>query len=237
MLRRLFRLLVVLSVIAIIAIIALWTMTNTDFGRERIRRVVLQQLQGATHGIVRLGALHGNLLQGATFAGITITDSAGRPFLRADSVTTRYAIRAFLAKRIDLNDVVFYHPVVVVEKLPGKDWNYNRLWPQLTQKGAPGDTLPGFGSWVRFTNLTLHNGNVTLKTLWEPRADLGARVRDSILTATLAGRGRLKVVRVPGGYQKVVVLDSIEATLPELRISDPQYKNRLAAVSSLRMVA
>ena len=38
MLRRLFRLLVVLSVIVILAVAAIWTMTNTDYGRERIRR-------------------------------------------------------------------------------------------------------------------------------------------------------------------------------------------------------
>jgi translocation and assembly module TamB len=42
---------------------------------------------------------------------------------------------------------------------------------------------------------------------------------------------------VPGGFQKVVVLDSIESVLEELRISDPRFKNRLAVVSSLRMVA
>ncbi|MDB4886946.1 MAG: hypothetical protein JWN79_2384, partial [Gemmatimonadetes bacterium] len=237
MLRRLYRLLVVLSVIVIIAVIALWTMTNTDFGRERIRRFALEQLQGATHGIVRLGPLHGNLLQGATFVGVTITDSAGRPFLKADSLSMRYQIRAFLAKRVDLNDVVLFHPVIVVEKLPGMDWNYNRLWPQLTRESAPGDTIPGFGSWVRFTNLTLRNGNVTLKTLWEPRSDLGARVRDSVVRVTLAGQTRNRVVRVPGGFQKVVMLDSIDAVLEELRISDPRYKNRLAIVSSLRMVA
>jgi translocation and assembly module TamB len=237
MLRRLYRLAVVLSVIAILAVLAVWMLTNTDWGRERVRRFALDALGGATHGIVRIDAVHGNLLSGATFVGVSITDSAGRPFLTADSLTTRYTIRTFIAKRIELSDVTFYHPLVVVEKLPGKDWNYNLLWPQLNQPGTPGDTTHGFGSWVRFDNLAIRNGNVTVRTVWEPSPKLSARARDSVLRVSLAGKTRINVIRAPGGYQKVVVLDSIYAVLPQLRISDPAFKDRLAIVSSARMVA
>ncbi|MDB4880966.1 MAG: hypothetical protein JWL60_2412, partial [Gemmatimonadetes bacterium] len=238
MLRRLYRLLVVLSVIAVIAVIAVFMLTNTDWGRERIRRYAVEALGGATHGLVQIGGLRGNLLSGAMFVDVAITDSARRPFLLADSMETRYSIRTFVAKKIDLHDVTFYRPVVVVEKLPGQDWNYNRLWPQLTAPDTtPGDTVPGFGSWVRFRNLALRNGTVTVRTPWQPGARLSARARDSVLRVVLADQGRIRVIRAPGGYQKVVLLDSVDAVLPELRISDPQYENRLAVVSALRMVA
>ena len=237
MLRRLFRLLVVLSVIAILAVLAIWTMTNTDFGRERIRRFALAQVRAATHGIVNIAGLHGNLLSGATFTGISITDSAGRPFFRTDSLSARYGIRELLAKRIHLGDVTLYEPRIVVEKLPGGEWNYRRLWPQLGRKGAPGDTIPGFGSWISFDNLRLVDGNVKLLSPWEPKAGLRPFVRDSIIRDALAGGSRLHILRAPGGYQKLVTLDSIDAILPQLRIADPKHKDRLAVVSALRMVA
>ena len=83
--RRLFRLLVVLSVIVVLAVLGVWMLTNTDFGRERVRRFALKTLQNATHGIVKRGALRGNLLTGATLVDVAITDSAGRPFFAADS--------------------------------------------------------------------------------------------------------------------------------------------------------
>jgi hypothetical protein len=236
MLRRLFRLLVVLSVIAIIAVIAVWMLTNTDWGRERVRRYAEQTLQGSTHGIVRIGALHGDLLSGATLVRVSITDSAGRPFFKTDSLSGRYTLRGFFSKKLYLKDVVLYRPAVVVERLPGQPWNYQRLWPQDTIHLA-GDTLPGWGSWVRFENVRVLNGDVVVRSPWEPRTGLTARVRDSVIRAALADESRIKVIRVPGGFQKVVALDSIDAILPLLRISDPAFKYRLASVAALRMVA
>src|SRR3954469_20991706 len=147
-LRRIYRLLVVLSAIVVLAVLAVWMFTNTDFGRERVRRLALSLLGGSTHGIVKIGAVHGNLLSGATFVAVSITDSAGRPFFKADSLTGRYVLRSFLSKKIYLDGLVLYRPQIVIEKLPGeKEWNYRRLWPQNAPT-APTDTAPGWGDWV-----------------------------------------------------------------------------------------
>ena len=237
MLYRLFRLLVVLSVIAVVAVIAVWLMTNTDFGRERVRRLALGQLQGVTHGIVKIGAVRGNLLSSATLADVSITDSAGRPFFAVDSLSARYVIRSFVSKKIYIDGAVLYRPRVVVEKLPGAaDWNYRVLWPQ-TKPTGPVDTTPSWGSWVKFTNATMIDGDVTVKSPWAPRTGVSAHVRDSIVNDALGKGSRLNIVQVPGGFQKVVELSRIYATLPLVRIADPQFKNRLAEVASLRMLA
>jgi translocation and assembly module TamB len=237
MLRRLFRLLVVLSVIAILAVFAVWLMTNTDFGRERVRRYALQMLGGATHGVVKIGAVHGNLLTGATFVDVAITDSAGRPFLKADSLTGHYVLRTVLAKHIDINDLVLYRPTVVVERVPGGDWNYRKLWPQLGKPSTPGDTIPGWGSWIKLTNATMVDGHVTVRTPWSPSRGLSARARDSVVKDALSGGSRLQIISVPGGYQKVVELQHVDAKMPLVRISDPMHKSRLLTVASLRMLA
>jgi hypothetical protein len=146
MIQRLARLLIVLLAVATLALVGVWVMTNTDFGRKRVRNYLLSALSGSTHGIVRIGAVTGNLLSGATVHGISITDSAGRPFLTADSLSGRYSIGSFLSKRILINDLKLYRPNIVIEKLPNaKDWNYRVLWP--ASKPNPADTVPGFGSW------------------------------------------------------------------------------------------
>ncbi len=234
---RLFRLLVVLSVIAVLAVITIWVVTNTDFGRERVRRVVLSTLQNNTHGIVRIGALHGNLMSGATFAGVSITDSAGRPFFTADSITGHYIIRTLLSKKIFVDDAVLYRPRVVVEKLPGAtDWNYRVLWPQ-TKPTAPVDTTPGWGSWIKFTNTRVFDGDVMVRSPWEPRTGLTKRVRDSVIADALSKGSRLNIIAVPGGYQKIVRLSKVDANLPLVRIADPAFKNRFAQVAALRMLA
>ena len=61
MLQRLARLLVVLLAIVALALVAVWVMTNTEYGRERVRRYALDALAGSTHGLVRIGGIRGNL--------------------------------------------------------------------------------------------------------------------------------------------------------------------------------
>ncbi len=236
MLRRLFRLLVVLSVVAILGVAALWMLTNTDFGRERSRRFVVNLLNAQTHGIVKADAMHGNLLSGATLVHVSITDSAAHPFLTADSITLHYVPRSFLAQRLDFDNVIVYHPDVVVSRLPNGPWNYRILWP-ATPPRAPGDTLPGWGSTVRLTNVTIVNGFVTVRSPWAPRAGVSARVRDSIITDALSAGSRLYINRAPGGFQKVVTLERMNAKVPFVRWADPAYASRYVQIAALRMDA
>ncbi|MEO5817666.1 MAG: translocation/assembly module TamB domain-containing protein [Gemmatimonadaceae bacterium] len=235
MVRRLFRLLVVLSVVAILAVIATFIITNTDFGRERARRFVLGILQGQTHGIVKIESMHGNLLSGATLVKVTIADSANRPFLKADSIALRYVLRNFFSSRLDFADVVLYHPDVVAARYPGGEWNYRTLWPSTPR--TPGDTTHGWGSWVTLTNVTVVNGFVTVRSPWLPRAGVSAHVRDSLIKDALSAGSRLYIAEVPGGYQKVVTLERVNAKAPLVRWADPNFPTRYVKIASLNMDA
>ena len=237
MIQRLARLLVVLLAITTLALVGVWVLTNTDYGRNRVRSYALGALARSTHGVVRIGAITGNLLVGATIHGVSITDSAGRPFLKADSLSGRYRIMGFVSKRIEINDLVIYRPDIVVEKLPNsKDWNYRILWP--ASKPNPADTVPGFGSWIRFENASVVDGHIVVRSPWSPRAGQTARVRDSLVKDALAGGSRLAIVRAPGGYQKVIELQRLDGRFPVVRLSDPAYKStRLIDVAALRTLA
>ncbi|MDB4914160.1 MAG: hypothetical protein JWM95_1804, partial [Gemmatimonadetes bacterium] len=236
MLRRLFRLLVVLSVVAILAVAAIWVMINTDFGRERIRRQLVGILAGTTHGIVSIGELHGDLLSSATLVRVAITDSAGHPFFKADSITGHYVIRSFFSSRLEFSEVVIYRPDVLATRPPNGIWNYRVLWPSGPPK-APGDTVSGWGSWVSLRRTTLIDGHVVVQSPWAPREGLSKHARDSIVKDVLGKGSRLDIIQVPGGYQKIVTLDHINAQLPLVRWADPAYRNKLVQVSDLNMLA
>jgi translocation and assembly module TamB len=236
MLQRLARVLVVLLAIVTLALVAVWVVTNTEFGRERVRRFALNSLAGSTHGIVKLGEVRGNLLSGATITGVSITDSAGRPFLKADSVSARYSIGNFLSKRIQISDLVIYRPDILIEKLPGDTaWNYRRLWPASAP--TPDDTVPGFGSWIRFDNARIVDGHLTVRSPWSPRAGVTARARDSLVKEALSGDSRLMVIETAGGYQKVIELRQLSGRFPLVQLADPSTTIRLIDVAELRMVA
>ena len=48
-------------------------------------------------------------------------------------------------------------------------------------KPTPGDTVPGFGSWIRFENTRVIDGHLTVRSPWSPRAGVTARARDSLV--------------------------------------------------------
>jgi hypothetical protein len=81
------------------------------------------------------------------------------------------------------------------------------------------------------------NGQLIVRTPWKPSERLSVAARDSEIRDALGGGSRLMVQRVAGGFQKIVQLDSMTASVPLLRLSEPGYANRLAEISALSMVA
>ena len=231
---------VLLGIVALAGIVVV-VLTSTDWGRERVRRFALSQLQSRVHGRVSIGRLSGNLLSGLTIHDLAISDSSGEPFLAAQEASARYALGALIGKKIWLTDVRLMRPLVVLDRLPGAKWNYQRIFASDTTQ--PTSTTPGFGSWIRFENVTVVDGDLVVRTPWSPGTKLSPAARDSAVRYALSGKGRTMVVqasRAYGGqppYQKVVEMRSINATFPMLRLADPSQKNRYGEVASLQMMA
>ena len=232
---------VLLGLVAVVGI-AVVILSSTNWGRERVRRLALSQLKNMVHGQVSIGRLSGNLLTGLTAHDVSVRDSAGRPFFAAQEVSARYAIGALAGKRIWLTDVRLVRPLIVLDKQPGREWNYQSIFRSDTTTKAP-SSGPGWGSWVRLENLSLVDGQLIVRSPWSPSARLRPAAQDSAVRDALGGKSRLMVVPAtnpaPGRapFQKVVELRSIDATVPLLRLADPSQENRLARVAALRMTA
>ena len=230
--------LIVLGVAAalVLAVIGtLFVFTNTDYGRERVRRFALAQLQKQAHGFVRMGRVSGNLLEGLAVDDLSITDSAGAPFFAAQRVRVGYALRPFLSKKVFLHDVRLVRPVVVLDRQPGGRWNFERIFPGDTTQKA--DSAPGWGSWLRFDDVEVSQGHVVVRTPWAPNDTLSAAKRDSVVRLALGGGTRLEVVRVAGGYQKVSDFRQIDGRFPRIVLADPRTPVRRIEVASARLVA
>ncbi|MEO7086307.1 MAG: translocation/assembly module TamB domain-containing protein [Gemmatimonadaceae bacterium] len=220
-------------VLVAIAATATFVLTGTEWGRERVRGIAQNGLTSAVHGKVSIGKLSGNLLTGLTAHDVVITDSSGGPFVSIESLSANYSIAALARKQIYINDAVIVHPRIVLDHPVGGVWNWQRLFPHDT---IPKLTKqPGWLDRVRLTNTRIVDGQIIVKSPWMPNAKLSAKARDSVLRETLAGRARLRVEQAPGGYQKIVELDSLTAQLPLLRLAEPGEPVRIAEVASLRM--
>ena len=161
------RLLAVVAVVALLLVGAGLLFTNSDWGRERVRRYIVGLIQGNSHGIVHIGSVTGNLLNGVTLHDVVITDSARAPFVKADEIWAKYSIGTLRGKKLEFNEVKLVRPIIMLDRQPGGKWNYNRIFPRDTVTRT-GVKKTGWGTWIRFSNVTVIDGDVTVRSPWDP---------------------------------------------------------------------
>lgn len=210
--------------------------TQTDRGHEMVRRQVVAILNDNSHGIIRIQGVGGNLLGRIRLNGISVTDSAGRPLLLADTIETDYGFRAVLGRRVELSGLRLVRPRIMIEKLPGGRWNYDRIFPRDTVTRV-GVRPTGWGTWIRFTDITMLDGRLITRIPWEPSALLSPAERESAITVALGIDNRMYVERVPGGFQRVSDFRHIDAHIPLARLVDPNQEFSVVDVEVLRTEA
>ncbi|MGH9422423.1 MAG: hypothetical protein ACRD3J_20770, partial [Thermoanaerobaculia bacterium] len=230
------RLLAGLVVVALLLVAAVYIVSNTDWGRERIRRYVVNLIQSNSHGIVHIGSVTGNLLHGVTLHDVVITDSAHAPFVKADEIWANYSLLTLRSKKLQFSHVKLVRPVVVIDRQPGGKWNYDRIFPRDTTTST-GKKPNGWGTWIRFSDVTVVDGDLAVRSPWNPDESLTALQKNDAIRRALGPEGRLAVVQVRGGYQKVSSFHKINALFPLVRLEDPAYKSRLIDVAALKMIA
>ena len=222
--------------LAALIVLLLLVLTQTDFGRERVRMFGLGQLAERVHGRVAVGRIEGNLLSGVRLIDVAITDSAGAPFLRADTLSLRYSLRSLYRKHLTFQDVRLVDAVVVLDRQPGERWNFERLFQGDTVVSAS-DTIPGFGDWIRLENLELVRADVTVRSAWAPDSALAGAARAEAVRLALSPERRDLIVEVPGGWQRVVRLERVNGRLPFVRLADPDSATRVVDIARLSTVA
>jgi translocation and assembly module TamB len=221
----------VVGVVVVAAAGALYVAADTPWGHERVRRLALHLLNGATHGTVKIGGLRGDLLHGVVLADVSITDSSGAPFVSARRAEVHYSIADLLHKHLDFHDVVLDHPVVVLAQNGAGVWNYARIFPS---SGAPSDSSQrGFGSWIAMTNVRVLDGDVTVQTPWRPDSTLTGAARDSAIRVALSPDARMIVVAGPEGYEKSIAAHAVTTRVDSLRLADPDHPAKRVQFASL----
>lgn len=222
----------------VIAGAGLLVITRTDFGRERVRRMAVSTLQGQVNGIVRIGRVSGNLLEGIVLHDVAITDSAGAPLIVAEQIGAKYRALDFAKKRIALWDVNLVRPLIVIDRQPGESkWNYQKLFPGDTTTKV--DTGPGWGDWLSFRNVTITDGRMVVRTPWEPSDGLAPEQRAQASEAALAGGTRSHIIRASNGngLQKEMEFRELDANMPRVRLADPEEVTKLIEVATLQTIA
>lgn len=193
---------------------------RTAWGREKIRSAIENALNRQFAGRVSIGRVELPLFTRATVHDVVITDSAGAPFMKAPLVRATWTLGDLWNRRVILDNVRAERAEIVLDRLPGKRWNWDAiLFPDTTKRPRP--ATPQYGDWVELRNVQLIDATLTARSPYTVEAWRSVKARDSLLALALGGKLRPVVRAVPGGYQRITVLEHVTLSAPYARIKYP----------------
>lgn len=228
--------LIPVAIVVAVLLAVVFVISGTDWGRNIARGRIEGLFQRNSHGIVRIGRVTGNLRHGFTMHDLVITDSAGKPFVNAKEVWARYTLSTFFGKRIELDSVKLVRAAIVLDRVDGGKWNWDRIFPRdtVTRQGV---RKSGWGTWIRFTNVTIVDSDLTVKSPWSPNDTLSPAKKKAAIKRAFTDDMRFDIVRVPNGFQKIAYYRNINAFVPLLRFEDPGFAYRRVVVTRASALA
>jgi hypothetical protein len=239
------KLIVAWSAIALLLVLiviagGIFSLTQTNFGQDQVRKYVQSWINGKVRGTFYVGRITGGLFTGVTIDSLEIRDERDSLFLRSGPVRVRYDMRDIFDRRILLSHVELTRPVVRLhEHLDGK-WNYQRIFPSGPKR--PPGTQRGFGDFIVIDSADVREANIAVGLKWRPADTLSGRKRDSVIAHALGSmtrpmkgnEWRSEVHRTAEGFSKIYRFTSVNASLGYARIADPDTVGRFFRVASLR---
>lgn len=221
-----------LLLIGVIAAAAVLSVTQTDLGRDYVRRYLQAQVTSklGKRGKMYIGRISGGLVTGVVVDSFAIRDDEDSLFVSAGPIEINYDPRDILDKRLFIGQLVVHKPFVNLRRHSDGVWNYRRIFP----KGAPRVRTPDrrFGDYIVIDSATIHDGTVIVTMPWSPSDTLNARQRDSTLAyARTTGGHEIRETRE--GLKKTWRWTGLEVEAPFVRIADPDSAGKLVLVADM----
>ncbi|MHB1222895.1 MAG: translocation/assembly module TamB domain-containing protein [Gemmatimonadaceae bacterium] len=211
-------------VIGLLAVLAIVAVTQTSFGRLRLRNILISQLAPRVNGKLYLGRISGGLISGVRIDSLAVIENDGTVFIASGPISVTYDVRDLLDRRVLLSHVEVERPYVHVIQREDGSWNFRRLF----QSGKPSPARArgrGIGDLIRSDSATIRGGRFLLTLPWHPADSLGGARRDSAIRANLA-RDDARIRRVPEGFARTWDWTEIDLASSEVRLADPDSSGR-----------
>src|SRR5919199_3305692 len=221
--------------LGLMVVAAVLSITQTPFGRERVRRVINSALASAMagRGSMYVGHISGTLFTGVVIDSLAIRDADDSIFIATGPVRAKYDPRDILDRRLLLSYLDVTRPVVNLRRHTDRVWNFKRIFPP-GPKNLPTRERK-FGDFIVIDSAVIHDGTVIVTEPWAPPDSLTGARRDSAVRVALAPGGH-DVRRTSEGFKKSLRWTKLELRSPRVRIADPDSAGRLILVGSLDVV-
>ena len=206
--------------------------TQSDRGRDFIRRVVQAQLARSVKGTFHLGTLSGSFITDLTVDSIEIRDEGDSLFAAAGPIRVTFDPRDLMDGRLIIRSVEIARPRVAMRREMNGAWNTERIWP----KPEIPRRLPGrasFASVLVLEQVKVTEGEYSATQPWAPADSLRGAARDSAITAVL-NDGYSETRRAgPRRFTRTLRWRGINADIPRLRLAYPDSVGRFFDIARL----
>ncbi|MEQ1911168.1 MAG: hypothetical protein ABMA15_20280, partial [Vicinamibacterales bacterium] len=142
---------------AIVLVVIAAIVIRTDWGRERLRAVIVSQANRVLDGTLSLGRVNGSLLRGIELEDVTLSRD-GEAMVVVDRARVTYGLRELYNQGTTIRSITLERPRIVLRQRPDGRWNFSDL---VRRSGPPSS---GPGRRVRIDSIEVHDGRVSLQT-------------------------------------------------------------------------
>lgn len=175
--------------------------TQTAWGREKIRTQAMSFINGKIKGKMYIGHLEGSLFSNLVVDSFSIRELNDSVFVATGPVHIRFDPRDLLDRRIVASDVQVERAFVHVHQDSAKAWNYRKIFPS-GPKGPPKPrTTRNFGDYIFVNAAKASQLTFYLTMPWHPDDSLKGARADSAARVQMARRD--KIIRRVGSYYEV----------------------------------
>lgn len=221
--------------IGALAVLLLVNATQSERGREYLRRALQARLASGLDGRVHLGRLTGSFLTDLRTDSLEIRDRDDSVFVATGPIRITFDPRDILDGRIIIRTAELTRPRFTMRRGFDGKWSHDRLWPRRNagRSGRPRAARSAFGSVIVVEQARASDGRFTLQMPWQPSDSLRGARRDSAIAAALANEGHVTRRDGPDRYLRHWTWSDIELDLPRVRLSWPDSAGRLFEIRRL----
>jgi len=179
--RRLRRVLLVFLTLLVTGVLATFIVIQSDWLRDRLRRLAISQAAQYLTGTLTIGRLSGSLFHDVVLDDVTLTQADGL-VMHAARVSVKYDWRVLVQRHLVLDDLLVERPSLRIAEGPA-GWNVGHLLRKRDTTGAPLVLL--------------------IDRLWRPGA-AGLVATTGLMLASLPIAVSVRVPSQPAGFLRVV---------------------------------
>jgi hypothetical protein len=200
-----------------LVVLAILGITQTDSGRQQVRKLIVSSLRQRVHGKLYVGRISHGFFTGVTIDSLEIRDPDDSLFISTGPVSVQYDLRDLLDRRIFLHDLHAEHPVVHLRQHENGEWNFREVF-----KSAPASRFTGKqpSRFIVIDSSTIADATFILTIPWHPSSWLKGAAIDSAVRFELQRKDH-EIRRASDGFTRTWRWTATDVSVPFARISDP----------------